>query len=83
MPWAPTRAHERIGEIIVEPHQGATWQEIDQELREAAGDMGAHAIYIVWDPEKRFSSVQVDPISSDRKETYPPHSIVAVAIRFN
>jgi len=82
IPWASHRPHEKVGEIIIEPSKGASWQEIDQELRQAAADLGAHAMYVVWDPQKRFSSVQVDPIASDQQPTFPPNSIVAVAIRF-
>ena len=82
IPWASHRPHETLGEIVVNPAESASWQEIDLELREAAAELGAHAIYIVWDPRKRFSSVQVDPVTADQKEHYSADSIVAVAIRF-
>jgi hypothetical protein len=82
IPWAPNRAHVKVGEIIIEPAKGASWQEIDLELRQAAADLGAHAMYVVWDPKQRFSSVQVDPVASDQKSHYPANGIVAVAIRF-
>ena len=82
IPWAPNRAHVKVGEIIIEPAKGASWREIDLELRQAAADLGAHAMYVVWDPKQRFSSVQVDPVASDQKAHYPANGIVAVAIRF-
>jgi hypothetical protein len=82
IPWASHRPHETLGEIVVKPAESASWQEIDLELRESAAELGAHAIYIVWDPRKRFSSVQVDPAAADQKDHYSPDSIVAVAIRF-
>jgi hypothetical protein len=82
IPWASHRPHETLGEIVVKPAESASWQDIDLELREAAAELGAHAIYIVWDPRKRFSSVQVDPVTADQKDHYAPDSIVAVAIRF-
>lgn len=82
IPWASHRTCETLGEIIVQPAESATWQEIDLELREAAADLGAHAIYIVWDPRKRFSPVQVDPVAADQKEHYTATSVVAMAVRF-
>jgi len=82
IPWASHRPHENLGEIVVKPAESASWQDIDLELRESAAALGAHAIYIVWDPRKRFSSVQVDPAAADQKDHYSADSIVAVAIRF-
>ena len=82
VPWAPLRPHQKVGEIIIEPARGATWQEIDLELRQAAADLGAHAMYVVWDPKQRFSSVQVDPDTSEHRSHYPANGIVAIAIRF-
>ncbi len=82
VPWAPNRPHFKVGEIMIEPAKGATWQEIDLELRQAAADLGAHAMYVVWDPKQRFSSVQVDPDTSEHRPHYPANGIVAIAIRF-
>ncbi|HRI15623.1 MAG TPA: hypothetical protein PLX89_21720 [Verrucomicrobiota bacterium] len=82
IPWAPNRPYERLGEVIVEPAPSASWQEVDLELRNAAADLGGHAMYVVWDPSKRYSVVQVDPVESDRRSHYPPNGIVAVVIRF-
>ncbi len=81
LPWAPLRAYERVGEIVIKPAPAASWQEIDLELRTAAADLGAHAIYVVWDPERRFSSVQVEPLASEAREHYPTKGIAAIAIR--
>lgn len=82
IPWAPDRTYRRLGEITVTPAPSSTPKQIDASLREAAASLGAHAMFIIWDPKHRLQVVQVDPLDSERNLKYPPDAIVAVAIRY-
>ncbi|MBL9175405.1 MAG: hypothetical protein JNL10_17825 [Verrucomicrobiales bacterium] len=82
IPWAPDRTYRRMGEITITPAPSSTPKQIDASLREAAGSLGAHAVFVIWDPKHRLQVVQVDPLAAERELKYPPDAIVAVAIRY-
>ncbi|MFO1459660.1 MAG: hypothetical protein U1G08_09625 [Verrucomicrobiota bacterium] len=82
IPWAPDRTYRRMGEITITPAPSSSPKQIDASLREAAGSLGAHAVFVIWDPKHRLQVVQVDPLATERELKYPPDAIVAVAIRY-
>ena len=82
IPWAPDRTYRRLGEITITPAPSSTPTQIDTSLREAAASLGAHAVFVIWDPRHRLQVVQVDPLATERDLKYPPDAIVAVASRY-
>lgn len=82
IPWAPDRTYRRLGEIVITPAPSSTPPQIDTSLRESAASLGAHAVFVIWDPSHRLQVVQMDPLDSERNLKYPPNAIVAVAIRY-
>lgn len=78
----PTRPHLRLGEIEIEPHVKQSSAELEQQLQEAAGALGADAAVIVADPANLLGGTTAT--SWWGRGVAPVHGedIVAVAIRY-
>ena len=82
IPWAPSHLHQRLGEITITPKPRSTRKDIETALRDSAAALGAHAIFVVSDPNHLLKVVQVDPLLEEQDKQYPSNAIVAVAIRY-
>jgi hypothetical protein len=78
----PTRPHERLGEISLEPQGNPTVAEMEAKLRLAAASMGADAAVIVADRMMFMGSYETGPWWG--REAYAQYGrvIVAVAIKY-
>lgn len=78
----PRRAHERLGEVVLEPSGNPDVAEMEQAIRAEAAKLGADAAVLVYDKTKRIGTVYQGPWYA--RSSYPVYGrkIVAVAIRY-
>ncbi len=79
----PTRPHERLGEISLQPEGNPPVLEMEAKLREAAAKMGADAAVIVADKTRYMGSYETGPWWDGRQiSAQYGRIIIAVAIRY-
>ncbi len=78
----PSRPHERLGEISLEPEGNPPTAEMEARLKEAGAQMGADAVVIVADTTRIMGGYVTGPWWD--RQIYPVYGrvIIAVAIRY-
>jgi len=78
----PHRAHERLGEVMLEPSGRPPVAELEQAIRSEAAKLGADAAVLVFDRTKRIGTVVEGPWWARSAHPVYGRRIVAVAIRY-
>ena len=78
----PRRAHEKLGEVFLEPSGNPTVPEMERAIRSEAAKLGADAAVVVHDTFRRIGSVIQGPWWARSSRPIYGRTIVAVAIRF-
>jgi hypothetical protein len=78
----PSKPHERLGEISLEPEGNPPVADMEAKLRQAVAKMGANAAVIVADTTRLMGSYVTGPWWG--REVYAQYGrvIIAVAIRY-
>jgi hypothetical protein len=79
---APTRPHERLGEISLEPQGNPPVAEMEAKLRQAAAKMGADAAVIVADRTRWLGAYESGPWWGREISAQYGRIIIVVAIRY-
>ena len=79
---APTRPHERLGEISLEPQGNPTVADMEAKLRQAAASMGADAAVLVADQMMFMGSFVSGPWWGREVSAQYGRVIVAVAVKY-
>lgn len=77
----PTRPHEQIGQIELQPSGDPPVAEMEEKLKQAAAALGAHAALIVFDGSKFLGEVVTGPRWARTADARYGRIIIAVAIR--
>jgi len=78
----PHRAHDRLGEVVLEPSGNPSVGEMEQAIRLEAAKIGADAAVLVFDKTKRIGTVVEGPWWARSAHAVYGRRIVAVAIRY-
>ena len=79
---APTRPHERLGEISLEPQGNPPVSEMEIRLRQAAAKMGADAVVIVADRMRFLGAYESGPWWGREISAQYGRIIIAVVIKY-
>ncbi len=79
---APSRPHERLGEIAIEPSGKPPAEKIEQKLRRVAAKLGANAVVIVADRTGIMGPVATGTWYGGPAMPEYKGVVVAVAIRY-
>ena len=84
MTQAPQRAHDQLGEVVVEPEGHPSIDKIYAALQEGAAPLGADAVVIVSDKSGQIGGIIPAGGRWLKRELTPtPHeAVVGVAIRY-
>jgi hypothetical protein len=78
----PKRAHEKLGEVYLEPSGSPSVAELEEALRGEAAKLGADAAVVVFDRYKRVGTVTQGPWWARSARPIYGRTIVAVAVRY-
>ena len=80
----PTRAYDRLGEIVIDastdPAPPIT--EVEAKLRNEAGKLGADAVVVVYDRLQPVAAYVSGPLWARSVETVTGRKVVGVAIKY-
>src|SRR5262249_38159292 len=80
----PAKPHDRLGEIILDASVDPSppGEELEARIRREAANLGANAIFIVWDHVQPVGMYVSGPWWGGQMNSIPGHKVVGVAIRY-
>lgn len=78
----PSRPHEKLGEVYLEPSGSPSVAEMEQAIRTEAAKLGADAAVLVFDKTKRIGTVYQGPWWARSSYAVYGRRVVAVAIHY-
>ncbi len=78
---APTRPHDRLGEIALDATDDPSRERVEKKLKKAAAKLGADALVVVFDQRRLFPVVYVDWWGATFS-AQEHHGIIAIAIKY-
>ena len=78
----PTRAHEKLGEVVASPEDGTSAQKIEDKLRREAAKLGADAAVLVHDKMQVVGTRVWGPYWAPEATAVSERVIVVVAIKY-
>ena len=79
----PTRVHQRLGEVFVEPSGEPTVAQYEQALREGGAKMGADAVVVVYDQMQVLGTAISGPWWAPSASPIVGRVVVGLAIRYS